>query len=68
MNENIDLTKILKHCPLGWKFYSKAHGDVYFYGFNLSDTNNPIVVEHDGFCLTLQKMGTNSIRTKVNVY
>lgn len=55
MNENIDLTKILKHCPLGWKFYSKAHGDVYFYGFNLSDTNNPIVIEHDGLLSNFTK-------------
>ena len=57
MNEKIDLTKILKHCPLGWKFYSKAHGDVYFYGFNLSDTNSPIVVEHDGFLSHFTKNG-----------
>lgn len=24
MNENIDLTKILKNCPKGWKFYSSS--------------------------------------------
>ena len=24
MNENIDLTKILKNCPEGWKFYSSS--------------------------------------------
>lgn len=24
MNENIDLTKILKDCPKGWKFYSSS--------------------------------------------
>ena len=28
MNENIDLTKILKDCPSGWKFYSSIYGDV----------------------------------------
>ena len=27
MNENIDLTKILKNCPKGWKFYSTIFGD-----------------------------------------
>ena len=27
MNENIDLTKILKDCPSGWKFYSTLFGD-----------------------------------------
>ena len=31
MNENIDLTKILKDCPKGWKFYSSIYGDVKFY-------------------------------------
>ena len=30
MNENIDLTKILKNCPMGWKFYSSVYGDVEF--------------------------------------
>ena len=32
MNENIDLTKILKDCPNGWKFYSSIYGDVTFKG------------------------------------
>ena len=32
MNENIDLTKILKDCPIGWKFYSSVYGDVEFLG------------------------------------
>ena len=30
MNENIDLTKILKDCPKGWKFWSKTFGEVTF--------------------------------------
>ena len=30
MNKNIDLTKILKNCPIGWKFYSSIFGDVTF--------------------------------------
>ena len=30
MNENIDLTKILKDCPKGWEFYSSIYGDVVF--------------------------------------
>lgn len=30
MNENIDLTKILKNCPKGWKFYSSVYGEVVF--------------------------------------
>lgn len=32
MNENIDLTKILKDCPKGWKFYSSVCGEVEFLG------------------------------------
>ena len=37
MNENIDLTKILKDCPKGWKFWSPILGEVEFernYGNN----------------------------------
>ena len=30
MNENIDLTKILKDCPIGTKLYSPMFGEVYF--------------------------------------
>ena len=30
MNENIDLTKILKNCPKGWKFWSPIFGEIEF--------------------------------------
>ena len=30
MNKNIDLTKILKDCPKGWKLYSPIGGEVEF--------------------------------------
>ena len=30
MTENIDLTKILKNCPKGTKFYSPVWGEVSF--------------------------------------
>lgn len=43
MNENIDLTKILKDCPMGWKLYSSIHGEVQFGYINNGDF--PIVVE-----------------------
>lgn len=46
MNENIDLTKILKDCPKGWKLYSTINGNVYF---NCIEKNNnkkyPIIIE-----------------------
>ena len=41
MNENIDLTKILKDCPKGWKFYSSIYGDVAFRGIE-NNSVNPI--------------------------
>ena len=34
MNENIDLTKILKNCPKGTKLYSLLHGEVSFRGID----------------------------------
>ena len=42
MNENINLTKILKDCPKGWKFYSDVYGEVTFWGF--SDVVYPIEI------------------------
>ena len=43
MNENIDLTKILKDCPKGTKLYSTVFGYVTFEKVN-NDTIYPIVV------------------------
>ena len=42
MNENIDLTKILKDCPKGWKFYTPIWGEVTF---------NGIKREYCGICI-----------------
>ena len=42
MNENIDLTNILKDCPKGTKFYSTVFGDVRFK--EIVDAVYPIVV------------------------
>lgn len=44
MNENIDLTKILKNCPKGTRLYSLVSGEVYFSFIGKKDTNHPIVV------------------------
>lgn len=41
MNENIDLTEILKDCPIGTKLYHAGYGDVWFCGINLG-FNDPI--------------------------
>ena len=43
MNENIDLTKILKNCPKGWKLYSLIYGEVQFGYIDHGDF--PITVE-----------------------
>ena len=48
MNENIDLTKILKDCPKGFRLYSIVHGEVAFSAIEngrypicvLTDNNN----------------------------
>ena len=40
MNENLDLTKILKGCPNGTKLYSTIHGEVIFRG--ICPDNYPI--------------------------
>lgn len=42
MNENIDLTKILKDCPKGTKLYSTIYGVVEFDGINESVRSYPI--------------------------
>ena len=44
MNENIDLTKILKDCPKGTKFYSCIYGEeTYFQGISLYK-GNPVPI------------------------
>lgn len=48
MNENIDLTKILKNCPKGWKFYSSIYGEVEFVEIKSTNLNHPIIFKlHD---------------------
>lgn len=42
-NENIDLTKILKYCPVGWELYSPVLGEVTFKEI-IDDEDYPITV------------------------
>ena len=51
MNENIDLTKILKDCPKGTKFYSTIFGEVEFYEIR-EESEYPIVfiTTHSNYC------------------
>ena len=46
MNENIDLTKILKDCPKGFKLYSPSFGEVVFEG--ISGDVYPITLSYTG--------------------
>lgn len=55
MNENIDLTKILKDCPEGWKFYSSIYGEVEFVEIKpISPCDYPIrfKIQNDEFCVS----------------
>ena len=42
MNENLDLTEILKDCPEGTEFYSSIYGNVKFKRINKEDIKHPI--------------------------
>ena len=48
MNENIDLTKILKDCPEGWKFYSSVYGEVEFVEIMSNITDYPVTFKLHG--------------------
>ena len=43
MNNNIDLTKILKDCPKGWKLYTPIFGEVEFSSIE-KDCTYPIIL------------------------
>lgn len=45
MNEKIDLTKILKDCPNGFKLYSLLHGEVSFRGID-ETSDYPITYDY----------------------
>ena len=45
MNENIDLTKILKDCPKGTKLYSTIFGEVEFEHIETDFRNQYVIIE-----------------------
>ena len=49
MNENIDLTKILKNCPEGTEFWSDNYGKVWFKYINTFN-DKPIFVKCTNGC------------------
>ena len=48
MNENIDLTRILKDCPKGTELYSLVHGEVEFQKIDISFTYSILVKLKNG--------------------
>ena len=64
MNENIDLTKILKNCPKGWKFYSSAFGEVEFDYISEYSTNPICIRVNANFYPFLNKYGKYYIENK----
>ena len=62
MNENINLIKILKNCPKGWKFYSSVLGEVEFEG--IFDDKN----QADCIVVRAGKLGYTSGYTKEGFY
>lgn len=57
MNENIDLTKILKDCPMGWKLYSPLCGEVKFDSIT-ENSEFPIAVLNETIDMYLTRKGT----------
>ena len=53
MNENINLTKILKDCPKGWNLYTSVFGDVKF----LEVDNNHVSIERVGKIIQIASDG-----------
>ena len=56
MNENVDLTKILKDCPKGWKFFTPICGEVEFKQMEPSSFY-PIIVTTCGTEICFTKEG-----------
>ena len=57
MNDKIDLTKILKDCPKGWKLYSPLCGEVKFVSIT-ENSEFPITVLHETMGIFLTREGT----------
>lgn len=58
MNENIDLTRILKNCPEGFELYSSLHGKVKLSGIDENVLKYPIdCTDYKGSCTSFTKEG-----------
>ena len=61
MNENIDLTKILKDCPEGTKFYSTIFGDVTFYYIDKNAEFKIILTAEGGYNCSVSANGRHYV-------
>ena len=61
MNNNIDLTKILKNCPKGTVFWSDDYGKVEFFCIDPSLQHPVKVIRADGICSSYTKEGQRNI-------
>ena len=61
MNENIDLTKILKDCPKETEFWSDDYGKVKFLGIDIKRKYPIMVIRTDGYVAFYTKEGWCSI-------
>ena len=67
MNENIDLTKILKDCPKGWEFYSVVYGKVEFLGISKIRTVPDIAIPIDDEMEEVIRDSEYPVKLKVNI-
>ena len=61
MNDNIDLSKILKNCPEGTVFWSDNYGEVKFIKINPSFEEPIVTRRNDGYIASYTKEGWHSI-------
>lgn len=66
MNENIDLTKILKDCPEGTVFWSDNYGEVQFYSIKESFDKPILTKRADGSIASYTKEGWCSVAFPAN--
>ena len=57
MNEKIDLTKILKNCPVGTKLYSPIYGEIYFEEIRSNGKYPIITITKSIYAATFTKEG-----------
>ena len=57
MNENIDLTWILKNCPKGWEFHSSIYGKVRFDRLQKNEDYPVLVLRNDDMYASFSRKG-----------